>query len=122
MITIVELAPSLRDVHPTGYGRTLEEAQAHAGITDEAASAAVVREVEVRDAPGPEATWSAVAAEEVCRWHIAEDEELPASVRSQLATLMEQRLYASAIEFCFQQVWDRGFELELPPAERHYLP
>lgn len=105
-----------------GYGRSGDEAQANAGLSDDELGSAATSTIEIADMPPANDLQSATAAESVCRFHVEEDDELPAAVRNELRELLNQRRFASAVQYCFEMVWDRGFELDLPSHERKYLP
>jgi len=106
-----------------GYGRDTEEAWSHVGGgSDEDFSSAEMREVLISDEPVPEDNLSAYAADSVCRYSIDEDPEVPSSAKEHMRSLIAKRLFATAVRYCFDAVWDRGFELDLPPDQRKYLP
>jgi hypothetical protein len=113
-VVICEARSTSRGV---GYGRDPEEAAIHAGW-DEAPADAEFLESEVSDSP--EHTSSASVADSLSRYYIEEDDEVPVKVKESLRALLEKGLYASAVVFVFEQIWDRGYEAELPESERKY--
>ena len=90
-----------------GYGRDWEEARSHAGFDEPPSPDESFSEVLVVDGdPGR----SREVAELVCRFHVEMDQDLPDWVRENLSSLLEDGHHASAVAYCFEMVWDRGFE------------
>jgi hypothetical protein len=103
-------APTPKYGGRVGLGRDWEEVRAHAGWNDRPEEGELFDEVTIFDLPTSSDAESAAAAQEICRFHVEEDNELPDNVRSALRSLLEQQKFASAVEYCFDMVWDRGFE------------
>jgi hypothetical protein len=93
-----------------GLGRDWEEVRAHAGWNARPEEGELFDEVTIFDLPSSSDTDSADAAREICRFHVEEDHALPDRVKAALRSLLDQQKYASAVEYCFDMIWDRGFE------------
>ena len=90
-----------------GYGRDVEEARANAGFSDPSNDNEQFTEITITN---KDESFSKEVATSVCRFHIHEDEDLPEEVRDELARLFNSGLYAEAVDYCFNMVWDRGYE------------
>lgn len=110
-VTVPGDAPTPKDGGREGYGRDVEEALAHAGWVD-APDNALFADVNFQDRPGPDDKVSAHVVEAVARWHIDNDDEIPDDVRKQLVSLIDQRMYTTAIAYFFDNVWDRDWEAD----------
>lgn len=42
--------------------------------------------------------------------HINEDPETPTRVKARMQELLHRQAFATAMQYCFDVVWDRGFE------------
>lgn len=115
--TVVTGVKSASDPTRVGYGRDGDEAVANAGWA-EIPEDLEWFELEVRDNIADKS--SASVASVVCDYHMTEDQEVPEAVKQRLRAFIAQGQFASAVEYCFEAVWDRGFEADLPPDQRKY--
>ncbi len=90
-----------------GYGRDAEEARANGGFSDPANSNEQFTNITIIN---KDEGYSKKIATSVCQFHIHEDEEAPEEVRAELARLFNSGLYAEAVYYCFNMVWDKGYE------------
>jgi hypothetical protein len=118
-IAVVELKSESTGI--VGYGRDPDEAAAHSGYSGEPDDSEL-GEVEVSDSPPTGDIASEAVANAIRRFHVEDDEELSKAVRDRLRKLPSEIQFATAVAYCFETVWDRGYELDLPPSERKYLP
>ena len=95
------------NVDLVGYGRDWDEARSHAGFDDPPSDLEQFSEVSVING---DCTRSKEIAELICRFHIEEDEEIPIEVKNKLANLLASSQFVLALQFCFEMIWDRGFE------------
>ena len=110
-LSVVEVS-SASEEHQYGYGRDAEEAIANSGWMGEPEDM-VIRDVTVADDPrSPE---SKRIARAICDVYLGPEDVLeempvPASVLNGLRALMAIGEYASAVEYCFELIWDRAWE------------
>jgi len=90
-----------------GYGRDVEEARANAGFSDPSNDNEQFTEITITN---KDEIFSKEVATRVCWFHIHEDEDLPEEVRDELARLFNSGLYAEVVDYCFNMVWDKGYE------------
>jgi len=122
-IKVVEVQSTITKAPPPamGYGRDGWEARAQGGLGDTILADDKYSVVTVRDRPPKSDRRSEEIALAVCRHHAEEDDEIPKAVQMTLRRLLERRLFATAVRYTFEAIWDRGFELDLAPKDRTYL-
>ncbi len=126
MIEITEIRiPSSSDEENAsqliGYGRDFDEALAHSG--GEADSEEILENlVVIYDFTESHDLDSHRIADSICRFHIQDDQQTPLFVREKLELLFNKKLFATACLYCFEAIWDAGYEWELPEHERNNLP
>lgn len=104
-------APDPEEGSRTGYGRDADEARAHAGWDEGSGNGKKYRSVEVSDEPGGAAgSASERVAWHVCRYHLEADVDLPQSVCRQLKEMLDKRLFATALQYCFETIWDGMYD------------
>lgn len=90
-----------------GYGRDKEEARSHAGFDDPPNKSEQFTEVIVKNG---DCNYSHDIADRICKFHIDEDEDIPENIKKNLQVFLSSKQYASAVNYCFNMIWDRGFE------------
>jgi len=91
-----------------GYGRDIEEALSHSGEREDFLKCCEVNTVLVSNDLADEESNSICS--EVCDFHLTKDEETPFEIKLELNKLVKEGLYADAVSYCFDMIWDRGFE------------
>ena len=99
-----------------GYGRTCEEAYAHAGGDTFLKAQELYEEDYVSNNPHPNDQDSEKICHSICKHHVTDDEYIPHEVGRFLASLILERRYADAVQFCYTYCWDWAFEDEEEPA------
>lgn len=94
----------------TGYGRDISEACCNSGFGDTPDDSTEVTEVYVTDKPGADDDFSEEICRAICDGHIVSDPDTPYFLKAWLQGLIEHRLYATAVHYCFHFVWDREYD------------
>src|SRR5262245_11569296 len=85
-----------------GYGRDAEEARSHGGWPAVPGKEESFRIVAVHDDPDESDPGNRRIGLDVCLFHTTDDDQdTPDTVRAHLASLLDNRLYAQAIDYCF---------------------
>jgi hypothetical protein len=93
-----------------GYGRDLNEARAHARISDVAGTGDATEmqaTVTVHNAPQESDHESKAICRAICDFHLEKDENVSEDVKRKMWKLIEGRLYADAVRVCFDEIWDQ---------------
>jgi hypothetical protein len=92
-----------------GFGRTPEEARAHAGWEAQAVPGEELSTVQVCNHPAREDKDSSRIAHELCNWALNPESPAQPGKRDALLALFKKRLYADGVEFFFARIQDEDF-------------